>query len=157
MPKILAKHLSSLKLILGLSLLVSSLGCSNVRGRGVSSEEFRRPIRDVRKAVYYAMQGNVPRKSENGRTFFSPWHKPGMDLNRSSYKQNERGQLRITILGDRRPYWVKVVYAIETLDGRKYSLNRYDIGIAKKYLSKVEEYLASRPEERDVIDDFRPY
>jgi hypothetical protein len=39
----------------------------------------------------------------------------------------------------------------------KYKFNRYDKGLAKKYLEKVQSYLVSRPEERDLIDDFRPY
>lgn len=140
-----------------LAMLLSGASCSNVKGRGVSSPKFRRPYRDVRKAVYYAMQGKVSRSSENGRTFYSPWHQPGKSLNSSSYKKPKRAQLQITILSDRRPYWVKVVYRIEERDGNSYDFDRYDKKVAQSYLNKIEDYLASRPEERDVIDDFRPY
>jgi DNA gyrase/topoisomerase IV subunit B len=123
----------------------------------VVSGELLRPLKDVRRAVYFALSDKVKRQSRNQRTYYSKYHRPGKDIRLSAYKQKERGQVAITILGDRRPYTVSVVYKIEALKGRKYELARYDKELAELYLSKVEEYLAGRPEERDVIDDFRPY
>ena len=146
------------RVVICLFILATSVQCTtNVKGRGVKSIKFQRPLRDVRKAIYYAMGGNVPRKSQNGRTHYSPWHQTGKKLNSSAFKKATRGQLQITLLGDRRPYWVIVVYRVEKLDGKEYELDRYDMKIANKYLEKIEDFLAARPEERDVIDDFRPY
>lgn len=139
-------------------LLILLLGtqCTS-RSKGVSSAEIMRPLKAFRKSIYYALQNKIKNKSQNGRTYFSKYHRPGMDLNLSSYKHPERAQVVMTILGDRRPYKVLVYYKIDKLKGSKYSFNRYDKGLAKKYLERVETYLASRPEERDIIDDFRPY
>lgn len=116
-----------------------------------------RPLKDIRKAIHYALKNNIKNQSQNGRTYFSVYHRPGMDLRLSAYKQKERAQVVVTILGDRRPYEVAVIYKIDKLVGSKYHLDRYDKVLAGKYLEKVETYLASRPEERDIIDDFRPY
>lgn len=131
--------------------------CSSASKGGIQSQELRRPLKDLRKAVYYSLRGKVLRKSQNNRTYYSPYHRPGTDVRLAAYKQPERGQVAITILGDRRPYRVAVVYTIDKLNGGEYIFNRYDKGLAQQYLEKVENYLASRPEERDIIDDFRPY
>ena len=124
---------------------------------GVRSNDVLRPLKDVRKAVYYVLRKNVLRLSENNRTYYSKYHRPGMNLKLSAYKQKQRGQVVITILGDRRPYTLVVQYRIEELSGGKFKLVRYDRGLAEKYLEQLETYLAGRPEERDMIDDFRPY
>lgn len=121
------------------------------------SEDHMRPLKDIRKAVYFAYKGFVKKKSQNGRTFYSEYHKPGTNLSRSAHKQNERALLSVTILGDRRPYMIRVEYKIFKLSGGEFRADRYDKKLAQHYLSVIEEYLASRPEERDVIDDFRPY
>ena len=61
------------------------------------------------------------------------------------------------ILGDRRPYSIIALYRIERLSGKEWQFNRYDKSLAQQYLDKVNEVLASRPVDRDLIDDFRPY
>ncbi len=138
-------------------MLAMTTQCSSPTKGGVSSQELRRPLQDVRKAVYYSMRSKVQRKSRNNRTYFSHYHRPGTDPRLKAYKQTERALLAITILGDRRPYKVAVVYKIERLNGGKYVFDRFDKELAQHYLNKVETYLAGRPEERDLIDDFRPY
>ena len=116
-----------------------------------------RPLNTLHKAVNYTMSGAIKRRSPNTRTYYSHYHKPGKDLNAGIAKGNERGQLVLSILGDRRPYKVVVLYKIDKLNGGKFKFDRYDKSLALHYRAKLKEYLASRPEERDVIDDFRPY
>jgi hypothetical protein len=134
-----------------------SIQCTSLSRGAVRTPELRRPLKDVRKAVYYALRGQVKRKSENNRTYYSDYHRPGKDLKLTAYKQNKRALLALTILGDRRPYVVSATSRIESLQGGEYKLTGYDKGLAKMYIQRVEDYLASRPEERDIIDDFRPY
>lgn len=136
--------------------MTTSIQCAS-KTKAIRSEDYMRPLKDIRKAVHYTFRNKIKRKSENNRTYYSVYHRPGMDLHLSAYKQKERAQLVMTILGDRRPYHVSVLYRVEKLNGKKYSLSRYDKSLAKQYLEKLETYLASRPEERDMIDDFRPY
>ena len=132
--------------------------CTTKETKGsVQSNEILRPYRDVRKGIYYALRGSVLRLSRNNRTFYSKYHRPGMNLKLSAYKQKTRGQVVMTILGDRRPYRLAVQYRIEELRGGNFTLVRYDKGLAEKYLEKVNTYLSARPEDRDMIDDFKPY
>lgn len=152
----MANHFGYSKFLACLFILTTLPQCAS-SGKSVSSEEYTRPIRDMRKAIYYAFKGEVKKTSTNGRTFYSHWHTPGKNLKMPSYKKPERASLIVTLYGDRRPYWIKVLYRVEKLDGSKFKLDRYDKSLAKHYLALIEEYLASRPEERDVIDDFRPY
>lgn len=145
------------KISLWLVMLATLSHCASVTKGGVESKALRRPLADIRKAVYFTMDNRVKYKSENNRTYFSYYHRPGKDLRLSSYKQNERALLAITILGDQRPYRVAVVYRIDQLNGKKYQFKKYDKTLAASYLEKLVNYLASRPEERDIIDDFRAY
>lgn len=139
-------------------LLITNLvfGCAS-RTKRVQTEELQRSLRDVRTAIVYALDDKIAKRSLNNRTYYSKFHRPGESLSVTAYKQRERAQVVISILGDRRPYIVRVVYRIDRLRGSKFKVDRYDNGLASEYLEKVEQYLASRPEERDIIDDFRPY
>lgn len=157
MPKTLDKFLSHTRWLFIILLFFHLPQCVSTRGKVARSEEFNRPLKDVRKAVYFALGSQVKNKSANNRTYYSHYHRPGGNLRLSAYKQKERAQVIFTLLGDRRPYSVRVLYKIESLKGRKYKLDRYDKSLAELYLERVESYLAGRPEERDIIDDFRAY
>lgn len=108
-------------------------------------------------AVRYTLKDAIIKRSQNARSYYSRYHIPGTDPNALATNKKERAQVIITILGDRRPYTVSVLYQIEKRNGLDYTLDRYDKRLAQKYLDRVNEYLASRPEDRDVIDEFRPY
>lgn len=123
----------------------------------VKSDDLDVPLIKLHQATAYTLQGNVLRKSANNRTYFSKYHAIGTDTNVGYGKKKERGQVVISLFGDGRPYTIAILYRIEGLDGGEFSLDRYDKDIAKKYLERINQYLASRPEDRDVIDDFRPY
>lgn len=139
-----------------LLILVVTSHCSTI-SHSITSDEIGRPLSAIRKAVYFVFKGQVKSKSQNDRTYYSEWHRPGKSLKLSAYKQKQRARLAVTILGDRRPYRVAVVYQVEELKGLDYQLKGYDKNTASLYLKKIEDFLASRPEERDIIDDFRPY
>ena len=157
MLRALVKSFGYSKVVICILTLLLSVQCANFGKKGVTSDNLVRPLKSLRKAVYYGLQNKVKNKSQNGRTYFSEHHRPGTNLNVSAYKHPERAQVIVSILGDRRPYQILVIYKIDKLRGGKYSLSRYDKSLAKKYLERMEAYLASRPEERDIIDDFRPY
>ena len=142
--------------LLVLFLLLANLQCSH--GHGVRTEELMIPLKDLKRAIHYALEDSVKTRSRNGRTYFSKYHSPGPNLKLSAHQQEARGQVSFSILGDRRPYQVVVEYTIEALgpDG-KYRPKAHSKELAKGYLEKFQTYLASRPEERDIVDDFRPY
>lgn len=137
--------------------MATTLQCGHGSKNGAKTDDIMRPLKDIKKAIYYSLNSQIKNRSANGRTYFSRYHSVGKNLKLSAHKQKERGQVAITILGDRRPYKVVVLYKIDSLNGGKFKFSRYDKGLAIHYLEKVNTYLTARPEERDVIDDFRPY
>ncbi len=131
-------------------------GCASTF-RGVQTEEINRPLETLNKAVHFSMKGSILKQSANLRTFHSNYHVPGTDINAAATNKPQRAQVIMVILGDRRPYRIHVLYRIEKRGSSGYSLDTYDKGRAQYYLDQINEYLASRPEQRDMIDDFRPY
>lgn len=122
------------------------------------SQEYSRSLDTLNKAVHSALNGAILKQSSNLRTYHSLYHVPGKDINAGPQNRPERAQVIMTILGDRRPYQIQVRYRIEKRKGNgSYSYERSDQRLAEYYLSRVNEYLASRPEQRDMIDDFRAY
>ena len=123
----------------------------------VYMEDLSRPLNTLHLAIKYALKGNIKKVSPNSRIYFSPYHSPGMDLNALPFDKEERAQVVINIRGTRRPYKISVAYIVEKYRRGKYRFDHYNKKRAKKYLEKIEEYLVSRPEQRDIIDDFTPY
>lgn len=73
----------------------------------------------------------------------------------------ERYFVKFLVLGDRRPYTVEIVVAIEerTLVGNSftYKVVDYDLKLAKELERKLREQLTKRLEDRNIIDDFRVF
>lgn len=147
---------SSCALWLPILLLVNTQ-CSSVTRGGVKTSPLTRSLNDLHRAVKSTMRGAIKKRSPNTRTYYSNFHAPGMDINAGVAKRTERGQVVMTITGDRRPYQIIIVYRIETRSDQSFHFSHYDKGLALKYREKLKEHLASRPEQRDVIDDFRAY
>lgn len=116
-----------------------------------------RSLSSLHKLVRKTMVGAIKKRSENTRVYHSKYHAVGMDINAGTAKKKERGQLIVSIMGDRRPYKVTFLYRIEKKMGGEFKFDRYDKSLALQYKERFDENLASRPEDRDVIDDFRPY
>ena len=143
-------------LTIWLAMLLLSASCSS-RSKAVRTQEINQPLRLAHQAAQYALTSAVLKKSENNRVYFSKFHLPGKDLSATHNGQLQRAQVFIAILGDRRPYVIEVIYRVEKYENGKYRLDYYDKSQAAKYLDMVNEYLASRPDGVDFIDDFRPY
>jgi hypothetical protein len=123
----------------------------------VQSEPLMSPLSALHQAVRFSLQDSVKKRSRNTRTYSSHYHIPGKDLNAMPKKNGPRGQVVIQILGDRRPYTVSVSYPVENYVDGSYQFSHNDKELAQDYLNKILKYLASRPVDRDMIDDFRPY
>jgi hypothetical protein len=116
-----------------------------------------RSLDSLHQAARFALTDAVASRSENTRTYRSHFHVPGTDMNARPRPGKDRAQVIIQILGDRRPYQLAVSYRIESFQNGEYSFDRYDDKLGERILNRMLDYLASRPVERDVIDDFRPY
>ncbi len=140
--------------ILGICLISFLNGCASKRAY---LKDLNRSRNTIHLAIKYALKGNVKKLSSNFRTYFSPYHLPGMDLNALTTNKKKRARVMISVHGNRRPYSITIAYIIEEYRFGKYRFDYYDRKRAGKYKEKIEEYLASRPEQKDIIDDFLPY
>lgn len=157
MQKLLASRQTAYSwLTIWLATTLLSTSCVS-KTKSVRIQNVNQPLRVVHLAAQYALTGAILKKSENGRLYFSKYHLPGKDLAVSHNGKLQRAQVIIAILGDRRPYVLEVSYRVEKYDNGKYRLDYYDKSQAQKYMDLVNEYLASRPDGVDVIDEFRPY
>ena len=157
MQKTLFSKIGVAWLVIGLTTALLSTSCSLKNKKSLRIEKISQPLRIVRQTVEYAMIGAIKKKSENRRIYFSKYHQPGKELVKSPTGNIKRAQLIIGILGGRSPYTVEVAYRVEKYENGKYRLSHYDKRLARKYYDFVQEYLASRPDGVDMIDDFRPY
>lgn len=102
--------------------------------------------------------GGVRAKSPNGREIVGKFHPPDGDPFTNAVTHKVRAYAKISILGDRRPYTVTVSYIVEENDGSgNYQATEYDLERAKKILKDVRDYLVTRPDRDNFIDDFRPF
>ena len=114
-------------------------------------------LKKVRQAVRYALVGGLRNKSSNNRVYFSKYHPVGGQLSQNPQTSERRAQVVISILGDQRPYTLKVVYRVEEYSNGQFRLVSYDKDLAQKYLDYIREFLSSRPDDINFIDQFRPY
>lgn len=131
--------------------------CGCVSSGGVESDPIMLSTNRLHQAARFALMDSIKSRSQNTRTYISHHHIPGTDVNALAKPGEPRGQVSIHILGDRRPYRLLVVYRVDKFEQGAYHFDRYDKKIAQKFLKRMQDYLASRPVERDMIDDFRPY
>ncbi len=150
MPKVISKKLFYSVLSV---CLISLINCSSKKAH---LTDLNRSLNTLQLAIKYALKGNV-KLSSNSKTYFSPYHLPGMDINALANNKKKRARIIITISGNRRPYRITVAYVVEEYRFGKYRFDHYDKKRAKKYKKRIQEYLVSRPEQKDIIDDFQPY
>lgn len=97
-------------------------------------------------------------KSANGREIVSRYQIPGSQSRENAGMQRERAYSRLLILGDRRPYTIQVQHVIETkTSGGSYELKAYDETVAQDVMKKMLQFLVTRPDREDFIDDFKTF
>jgi hypothetical protein len=136
-----------------LSLLIF-VGCQTDR---VFLRETPLNISETRRAVASVM-GQPRATSENGREMLSKYYDRKGNSEDQLKNARERLSTRVTILGDRRPYdiQIEVVVEIRNREG-VFQVVEKDKGRAEKIALDVQKALVQSRDNRNVIDDFRPY
>ena len=102
---------------------------------------------DIRKSVAKSLPGGVRKESINQREYVSKYIR---------YKNKRRMYIKVTILGDRRPYEVSVVAPIEKKfkddEGVYYEQVGEDEKRAVRTARKIEIYLEKGREKRNLFD-----
>ncbi len=142
------------KLLILLAIISTTIlvGCASTR-----IDNLRKPVNFLKRAADYASPRGVRRTSLNGRTFFSEYFSRKGDFSADATRSKYRAYSKITILGDSRPYDVTFEVIIEKRSGRRYTRVGESSKLAREIKDLFRDFLAKRPNNRDLIDDFRAF
>jgi hypothetical protein len=134
-------------------ILILSLGCAT----GPKISNIERSVGTIRKIITAVAGGEIRFMSDTQREFFSPYFSRRPDPNFDPEKSRERLYAIFTIIGERRPYEVRINTVVERRINGKYEEVGEDENITKKLVSEFQSALAQSREEKNVIDDFRSF
>jgi hypothetical protein len=136
-------------------LFIALVGCQT---DGVVLHDTPLNISETRIAVARVM-GQPRLTSENGREMVSKYYdRKGNSDEDVIKKGRERLSTHIIILGDRRPYDIQVEVVVEIRDHEgKYQVVERDEARADKVAKDIKKALVQSRDNRNLIDDFRPY
>lgn len=140
------------------ALLLMPLFLTSCRSGGIVLRDTPLGLSDTRVAIVTVI-GQPRAMSENGRELFSKYYDATghpiekMDLIRRRYTSH------IYVLGDQRPYDVKVeVNVEERVDNNHFELVDHDEKRAEDLAEKIHKALnQSRDADRNVIDNFKSF
>jgi hypothetical protein len=134
-------------------LLPFFLGCQT----GVFINDSPAAATDIRKAFIQVM-GEPRSSSSNGQELISKFHDKRGRVDDSLAKSKSRFYTKLTILGDRRPFKIKIECFHEVkVSPQQYEIIGEDLELAQKTATTIEEALNQSLKGRNVIDDFRAY
>jgi hypothetical protein len=138
--------------------LLGTLGLSSCATNqpGVLMSETPASMTDSRKAIISVI--GPPRFiSENGHELLSHYYDT-RGLNYEPGKSTrERFYTHVLILGDRRPYDIRIIVVVEEKQGAEFHLVGYDNEKAQRLSERIKKALTESRDNRNVIDDFKPY
>lgn len=145
-----------MKLKIVFAVILTSLGLLGCQSDGVFLRETPLSISETRKAVVVAI-GQPRVTSENGREMISKYYDRKGNTEEAKTAR-ERLYTHVTILGDRRPYDIKVEVIVEIRDkSGSYQVVENDERRAEKVAEDIQKALVQSRDQRNIIDDFRPY
>jgi len=130
------------------------MGCNTVKV-GASLEEKNYSLADIRAAII-GISGESREVSQNGREYYSQYFSRKKEEKFNPLDSLERAYAHFLILGERRPYEIRVVVYIEKKTKRGYENLGEDRVWSKKILEELKTRLSSR-DGRNIIDDFRSF
>ncbi len=139
-------------------LLFNVIGCSSLpSGPYAERDTVNASVAGILRAFDRAAVG-IRGRSANGRELVSKYHSATGDGYDYADTKAERAYSKLRILGERRPYTLQVQVIIEKRNAKgTYKMVNYDLEKAEKVLKGLIDYLVTRPEREDFIDDFRPF
>lgn len=128
-------------------------GCSSPE----TIEEINRPFGVVRATVKDTIPGGTRKVSENGREFDSNYFAPKGPFDTDGSTGNFRESAHIVILGSGRPYGIELECIVEKREGSSYEVYGKDSVRAKELAQRIRTGLSNRREDRNMIDEFKPF
>ncbi len=145
------KAINFLKL-LGVAVLLTDLGCAS----GVTVKDLNRSLIEIKSAIVKVI-GDPEKTSPNNREFTSRYYPPAPDFKFDPMKSKMRLKAKITLLGDRRPYDLQVEVFREVKTSEGYSDPELDLKYSRDLSLDIRGKLHQSRDDRNFIDDFRPF
>lgn len=141
------------------SMTIQALSVAVLFGCGtrILIEDIDKPFGVVRATVKEILPGGIRKTSDNGREFDSNYFAPKGPLDVDAASANFRETAKLVILGAGRPYTVSIDTFIEKKSGKAYEAYGRDPGRAKEIARRFETSLSKRRDDRNMIDDFKPF
>ena len=129
------------------------LGCQT----GVFINDSPAAATDIRKAFIQVL-GEPRSANYDGKELVSKFHDKRGRVDDSLVKAKSRFYTKLSILGDRRPFKIKIECFHEVkVSPQQYEIIGEDLELAQKTATTIEEALNQSLKGRNVIDDFRAY
>ena len=135
------------------SLVFCNLGCTTLGHRLTGID---RSVVEIRQAITKAI-GEPVFVSPNGRSFKSKFFPRRADVTFNPLQAKERLFSEVTILGDSRPYDVDVLVYSQLKSGNGYSEATLDESQSRDLGLNIQYRLNQSRDEKNFIDDFRPF
>jgi hypothetical protein len=140
-------------IFIGIFSLFVLTGCQT----GIFINDSPAAMTDIRKAFVVVM-GEPQNTSFNGKELTSKFHDKRGRHDEALSKAKSRYFTRMSILGDRRPYKIKIeVFHEVRISPQQYEIVGEDLDLAQSTAKKIEETLNQSLKNRNVIDDFRAF
>lgn len=124
---------------------------------GVYLRETPLNVSETRRAIVTVI-GQPRLTSENGREMRSKYYDRRGNTDDSVKTARERLHTHVTVLGDRRPYDIQIEVLVEIRDRNGvYQEVERDDHRAEKIAQDIQKALVQSRDNRNIIDDFRPY
>ena len=137
-------------------IMVFVAGCVT----NASIKDVMAPLPSIRAIVINSLPGGAKKQSMNGRELTSGFFRQD-DMDENAEEERIRNFAVVTILGERRPFSIDVHVFREVRERRdgnvSYRVTGEDKRIADKLTKTIREALANRPEDRNIIDDFKAF
>lgn len=140
--------------VFALLSLATLVGCQT---SGVYLRETPLNVSETRRAVVSVI-GQPRLTSENGRELLSKYYDRKGNSDDQVKNARERLTTHVTILGDRRPYDIQIEVVVEIRDREgAYQVVEKDDARAEKVALDIQKALVQSRDNRNIIDDFKPY
>ena len=142
-----------MKVFLAAIFLIFTTGCQT----GIFINESPAAMTDIRKA-FVGIFGEPRTANYNGQILISQFHDKRNRVDPELATAKSRYFTQLSILGDRRPYKIKIeVFYEARVAPQEYEIIGEDTDMAQKTADKIQEVLNQSLKGRNVIDDFRAF
>lgn len=136
-----------------LSLALLVCGCESL----TTIDDVNKSLQLVHTVIRDSMPGGVRKTSDNGREMDSNYFAPKGPFDVDGSTGNFRETAHVILLGASRPYSVSIEVFIEKRYGHTYEVIGRDAARTKELKNRISTGLYNRRDDRNVIDDFKPF